>query len=112
MPEQIQARIGKVLFNFGKGPDHNIDTVVGMKSARTDKMRTHWAPFAKRKLAHVHNIGYSLRLDPEFPKDVHQIFGGDDQTIGLGQNRSRAGKAPQVITSFSAVIVNDCLLAS
>src|SRR5581483_6770977 len=112
MAEQIQARIGKLPFHYREGSDHDIDAIVGMKSARTDEMRTHWAPFAKRKLAYVHNIGYSLRPDPEFPKDVHQIFGRDDQTIGLGQNRSRATKAPQVITSLPAVIVNDCVLAS
>src|SRR5439155_19993602 len=43
-PHQIEACVRKCSLNLGEGTHHYIQAVIRMKSARADKMRTHWIP--------------------------------------------------------------------
>ena len=87
---------------------HYVNTVVSMKAAGANQVRTQWLALTKSKLGQVYNVGHYPETQSEFTEDIHKIPAGSDPGIGSAQNGAGNPRSAQMVTGFTTTIIDEC----
>jgi hypothetical protein len=75
-------------------------------------MGPNWIALPIAKLGKVYQIGNDDSFQTELAENVNQITGGRHDFVGTRKNEGARPEAPQVISRFSAAVVNQSLAAA